>query len=400
MKRLSLILLISLISLTGCWNNQELDNIVLVQGVGLSKGSIESKQQIKLAVEIIKPSRQNGQSTGETGGQETGSQIVLEHEANTTLEGARELISYAKRRLHFDHTRVYIINDDLAKEEDFARILDTVRRDRMLRLNSYLFISEEDPIDILSTPTLYDNLTSNELVSALDQTKFIAEFAPIMVREYFKKLEGPIPNAYIPMIRTVRNGDQVITQLQGTAIIQSGRMVGKLNEKETEGLNFLLDQVKGGSVTVTLNEAGTERASLEIKKAKTEVKPLLNGHQLSVEINAMLEGTLADNTTLFDVDEAFLKKVERKVSEQVKEEMRVTLDTLQKLKSDITDIGIRTYQEYPKQWRQVSANWETIFENAEISINVETNFTHEGLINKSIEQHQERPNNNPYRFLK
>lgn len=385
-----------LICLTGCWNSQELDDLVLVQGVGLSKG--EDNQQLKLTVEIIKPSGKGGQNAGESGGQETGQQIVLEQEAETYLEAARKLISYAKRRLHFDHTRVFVIHDELAKKEDFARVLDTIRRDRMLRLNSYFFVTEEEPINILSTPTLYESITSNELVSALDQTKYVSEFAPKLVREYFKSVEGPIPNAYIPMIKTQKNGDQVVTHLQDTAIIRAGQMVGKLNENETEGLNFLLNQVKGGSILITGQEK--ERATFEIKTAKTEIKPHLNGHSLKVDIITELEGTLNDNMTPHDVDKAFFNKLEEKVSKQVEKEIRGALDTLQELKADITDIGIKTYQKYPKQWQDISADWNNIFANADISINVNAHYLHEGLINKSIEQHQKRPDNNPYRFLK
>lgn len=396
MKRLALILISVLACLTGCWNNQELDDVVLVQGVGMSLN--DEKNKLKLAVEIVKPSGQSGQSTEQSGGQGSGQQIVLEHEAETYLEAARELIAFAKRRLHFEHTRVFIIHDELAKQEDFARALDTIRRDRMLRLNSYFFVSEEDPSEILSTPTLYESLTSNELVSALDQTKYITEYSPIMVREYFKKVEGPIPNAYIPMIKTQNNGNQVITHLQGTAVIHDGKMVGKLTEGESHGLNFLLDQVKGGSISNTGDEK--DRASLEIKSAKTETKPYLNGQQLKVDIETTLEGTLADNMTPHDVDEAFFEKLEKKISEQVKREMRGTLNTLQELKTDITNIGIRTYQKYPEQWHKIHADWDDIFANAEITINVDTKYIHEGLLNKSVERHHKRPSNNPYLFWK
>lgn len=397
MKRFTLIALSILICLAGCWNNQELDDVVLVQGVGLSKTGDESKPQIKLAVEIIKPSGQSGHTTGNAGDQGSGNHIVLEHEANTTLEGARELISYAKRRLHFEHNRVYIINDELAKEENFSRVLDLVRRDRILRLNSYLFMTEEDPIDILSTPTLYENLTSNELVSALDQTKYASEFSPIMVREYFKKIEGPIQSAYIPMIKTQKNGEQEITLIEGTAVIDDGKMVGKLNEDETVGLNYLLDQVKGGSITVTREKR--ERISLEIKNAKTKTIPHLNERQLKVDIETTIEGTLADNMTPYDVNEAFFKSIEKKVSERVEKDMRETLNKLQALKADITNIGIRTYQESPTKWHDVKSEWDNIFANADISIHVDTNIIHEGLINKSIEKHQKRPDNNPYRYF-
>lgn len=397
MKRHILILVIVLLTLTGCWDSQELDDVVLVQGVGISLGG-ERQDKIKLTVEIIKPTAHGRQNAGESKGQGSGQQIVLEHEADSILEAARQLIAFAKRRLSFEHARIYIIQSELAQQEDFASFLDTVRRDKMLRTNSYLFITNQDPIDILSTPTLYESLTSNELVSALDQTKFIAEFAPLMIREYFKKIEGPLPNSYIPMIRTEENGNQVITYLEGSAIIHNGRMVGTLNERETYGLNFLLDQVHGGAVS--LRENDKESASLEIKSAKTEITSYLQGKQLAVDVHTTVEGILADNYMMEDdIDEAFLNNLEKKVADEVTSIMRGTLDRLQELGADITTIGIKTYQTHPKQWHELRDEWSEIFANANISIHVDATYTHEGLIKRSIEQQKDRPHNNPYRFF-
>ncbi|WP_394584535.1 Ger(x)C family spore germination C-terminal domain-containing protein [Cytobacillus firmus] len=67
--------------------------------------------------------------------------------------------------------------------------------------------------------------------------------------------------------------------------------------------------------------------------------------------------------------------------------VRLTLNKLQKeLKTDISGIGLETYREYPKQWQNVQSEWNEIFSNADIMIDVHTNITHQGLINKSVEK--------------
>lgn len=175
-------------------------------------------------------------------------------------------------------------------------------------------------------------------------------------------------------------------------------MVGNLNTKETMGLNWLLDHVEGGSISISINE--NEKVSLEISKANTKTKPILKGKQLNVNIVTDIEGTLADNMTSNEINNNFFKEIERKVSKHVENEIRLTLEKLQKeLKTDITEIGLETYRIYPKQWHNIHTEWDDIFANANISINVNVNFTHEGLIKESIYQHR-KPYNNPYKFLK
>lgn len=392
MIRTVFIMICSLFLLTGCWNNQELDKTVLVHGVGLDK----SDEQLKISVEIIKPT--SNQEGGQGGGKGSGQHIVLEKNADTFLEGARGLIRYAKRRLQFGHARAWIISERLAKG-NFFQVLDSVSRDQMFRLNSHPFVTQEDPSDILSTPTLYENLTSLELVTALEQTQFIAEYAPLTLREFYKLTEGPIPNAYIPMISIKKAGEQTITSIDGTAVIKNNQMVGKLNTEETMGLNWLLNHVEGGSTTVSLDE--NEKVSLEITKAKTKTKPILNGRQLNVGIQTKIEGTLSDNMTTKRINEAFLKEIEKKISHHVQNEIHTTLKKLQKeLETDITEIGLETHRTYPEQWQTIHSEWNDIFANAKISIDVDANITHEGLINENDPREHRKPYNNPYPFSK
>lgn len=378
--------------LMGCWSSQELDNSALVHGIGLDK----SDGKLRISVEIIKPTGASEQGGGEGGGG-NGQHILLERDADSIIQGTRALIRDAKRRLYFDHARLWVIGEELAKE-DFIGYLDESRRDQMFRLNSYLFITEGNPIDILSTSTLYEDLSSAEIVSALEQqTQYIAEYTSVKLYEFYKLIEGPIPNAYLPIIQTKKEKDKTITSLDGTAVIRNDKMVGKLNTHETVGLNVLLNKAKSGGETVSLNEK--EKVSVEIKKSETKIKPTLVGNQLKAHLNIEIEGTLADNTTKSNINEQWISKVEKEVSNLAEKYVRLTLDKLQKeLKTDISGIGLETYRKYPKQWQNIQSEWNEIFSNADIIIDVHTNITHQGLINKSINRHHKKPYNNPYKL--
>lgn len=395
MKRALFVTIIASMLLTGCWSNQELNNTALVHGVGLDK--IDDK--IHASFEIIKPGGSSQEGDQSVTSIDSGEHIVLEETTETLLEGARELIKYTKRRLDFGHTEAWIIGENLAKD-DFIKTLDIVRRDQMLRLNSHIFITKDNPTDILSTPTLYKSLVASELVSSLAQTKFIAEYAPITLRELYKLMEGPVPNAYIPIIYLDENNKQELTVIDGTAVIKKDRMVGELDKIETAGLNLLLNHVKGGSIQVHLDDAEDEKVSIEISKLKTKTTPTWTKDQLDVTIETKIKGKLGDNMTSNKIDESFFKEIEKKISEHTKESIRSTLNKLQhEYQTDITKIGPETYKKYPKEWHRIHSDWDEIFANANVTIDVQTNITHQGLINKDMEYH-EKPHNNPYRFFK
>lgn len=391
MKQL-LLILSGILLLTGCWSNQELDDVAIVHGVGLD---IQG-DKIQGSFEIVRPGGEQDEDQEETS-VDSGEHIVLEETSDTLLEGARELINYTKRRLDFGHTESWVINERLAKK-NFLQVLDIIRRDNMLRLNGQMFVTKDDPTEILNTPTLYENLVSSELTTSMPQTKFIAEYAPITLREFYKLIEGPVSNAYIPMIYLDENNDQKITTIDGTAVIKENKMVGQLSNTETAGLNLLSNNVKGGSIQVNLTE--NDKISIEILKLTTKTKPTLQDNKLHVTILTDITGTLADNMTTKEVNENFLQEVETYISEHTKNTIRTTLDKLQHdFKTDITNIGLETYRKYPTQWQHIHSDWnDDLFANASVDIQVQTKVIHKGLINDNI-LYDNEPNNNPYRFF-
>lgn len=372
---------------TGCWNSEELDHTAIVHGVGIDKGD----DQLKISVEIVKPTGSGQENFDESGN--IGNQLVLEIKTDTFLQGAREFIKYTKRRLNFSQVQAWIIGEKLASE-DFVKSLDIIRRDQMIRLNSYMFMTKNNPTDILNTPTLYEDLVATELSSSFEQTNYTAEFAPITLREFYKFVEGPVPNAYVPLIKLAKVNEQLITEVNGTAIIKNGKKIGELNRTETAGLNTLLNQVNGGNIQTKLNE--NEKVSLELVKLKTKIDPVLKDGRLFVTGNTEVEGTLADNMTDRIVTEQFLSEVEEKLADHTKKTMNATLKKLQKeYKADIVQFGLKTYRKYPKEWREIESDWENIFANATVNIDVNVIINHKGLTKENIRR-QKLFKNNPY----
>lgn len=393
MKRMIPFLLLFQLLLSGCWDNQEFEEAAFVQGVGLDKAG----NKIKAIVEVIKPSGgTDGGSTGQSGAEH----ILFEKKADTLLEAFRGMIRTAKRRLDFTHTQIFIISEKLARETDFPLELDLIRRDTMFRLNSYLFITDNDPSDIFNTSTMYKNLTSNELASVIEQTKFITEYLPIYHYEFYRFLKDHHSNGYIPIISIRKEGKQEVTAIMGTAVIKDNHMVGKLNIKESAGLNWLLNQVNGGSVSVVFNNPNTSRLSIEVKHANTKIKPYIVGNQLKVDIHTEIKGTLADNMTSEKISRTFYDYAESKISDEVEGLMLSSINKLKKLKTDITDFELYFHRRNPKAWEKVKDDWDNLYANAEVNIDVDVNINHRGMINESSNSDPESPSNNPYRFIK
>ncbi len=386
MKKLIMILLFITL-LVGCWNSHEIDDSLFVIGAGINR----SDGNLIFSTESIKPT-----SAGTSPQGQTKDNVILQIRSKSMLNAGRQFIRYAKRRLFFTHCRTWIIGEELAKEE-FVKQLDILRRHEMLRLNSYLFITPGDPLAILKNPSLYDDLSSMEIISAIDQTEYNAEYPVINLREFYRLLEEETRNAHLPIITTRRVDGSTVTSLEGTAIINNNRMVGKLTINESVGLNILLNKAKGGSLTVELGEDEEENwATVNVKDCYAKIKPRLEGNKVKVDIEVNVVGLLGEYVTNDEVSEDFILQVEEKASEVTKELVHNTIKKLQQLETDAMKLGVYMHRKYPKEWQKLKDNWNEYFKEADVSVHVDHDVRDPGLLMNNLQQKQE---NEPDRSL-
>jgi len=371
-------LLSILLILSGCWNNIEVNNTVMAVGTGFDK----EEEDFHIFVEVIK-------SVTGTDGPSVQS-MVIEEKGPSMMEVARKLIRSGKRRIVFTHNRVWLFSEKVARDNIIAP-MDILKRDQMFRLNSFIFITEDDPKVILSTPTLIENLVSTELASSMEFVKYTAEFLPMDLESFKEAMASPIHSAVVPIINTHLK----LTKIDGTAVFRGERMVGKLTPEETKGLLWLRGEKQGGVLTTKIKG---EAASIEVKKVKARCIPSLEKSKLKVIYQIDLEGFLGDMPPSVIIDDSFIMEFEDQVEREMNRNMTKTLQKLQKdLKTDVTEVGLHFYRKHPEEWSKVKNRWhEKIFAEANMELDINVKITHKGLNNRSLGGKHTKPQYNPY----
>src|SRR5699024_10670810 len=291
--------------LSGCWDSTELDESIMIVGVGVSKEGDE----YKVVMEATAPS-----DVSTTEDSIKGKSILLETKGKTLLDTSREMIRIAKRRLFFTHTEVWIIHSELAVKEDMLLFLDILRREQMIRLNSYFFITDEPPKNIFSTDHIFSNILSEELISGLEYSEYVSGYPEVKAKDYFEMSLSPLRTAYLPTIKTIEKGDKTISQLTGSAIFKKGKMVGALDAKESFGLLWINNKVQSGSITIEIDDI---ESSFKLIRGKTDLNTKLVGNHLTVNINIKAVGTLADQIVEIESINKWTKDLSKKVNQHI-----------------------------------------------------------------------------------
>lgn len=387
-----LLIMMSILFLSGCWDSVELDESIMVVGVGVSR---HGEDEYKIVMEAIAPS-----DVSPTEEAEAGKSILLETTSPTLFEAAREIITVAKRRLFFTHTEVWIIHNELAMDEDMLIFLDILRREKMLRLNSFIFVSDVQPRDIFTTDYTFSNILSEELTSGAEYSKYVSDYPSVKSRDFIRMMLSPLRTGYLPTLTTLEKNDNILSQLTGSAIFKNGKMVGKLSPEQSFGLMWLNNKVEGGSITVTDKDSDS-KVSFKLISGDRDLETQLNGKDLTVDIYIDALGSLADQHVRVDNINEWTRKFETLINEKIKRDIEDTLQKLQnEFNTDTTSIGIHVYRNQVHDFNKVKDQWDDIFSNATINIHVDTIITDKGLIESPGYHFQERKYKKLYQFKK
>lgn len=385
-----------LLMITGCWDRKELGDIGIVFAIGLDKNADTGK--IVTTVQVVRPSALSKQNSGKESSVE-----IVSSAGDTLIEAFRGIGKEFDRKLYYAHTKVIIISERLAKE-GILPLLDALRRGNESRELVWLFIAKNASAShMLGIKHGIDNIQGTYLDKMIVLAQRSNEkVSTVNLLEVAKKLQSGNFNPVLGVmeskqIRTFpvegKSSPSQGIKLSGTAVFKKDRLVGYLNEQETRGLHWILNKVQGDIIKVPSLIKKNQFVSLEIKRARSIIKPSFHDGHISFTIQIDVQTTLEEQQSpgkdvKVHPDESFLnyiRKLDREQDRLIAKEVEKAIEKVQKkYKSDILGFGMTLNKKLPKVWKTVEKDWETLFPEIDYSIRVNSTTKRTGLIKRSI----------------
>jgi spore germination protein KC len=276
-----LIILITLIGISGCWDRRELESLGLIQALGLDL-SPDGKGIIVTTMIAIPPriSGAGGGQSGRGGGVGTESGVfTISMSAPTIYEGFNLINTTINREVTLIQNAALLIGEDLAKQ-GVHQWIDTLVRFREMRRTMLIFVCRGKAMEIMKVQPILEKNPSEyftnlakltyrhgmypmvTLNSFMNSFEAIAQenYAPILAR--FEPME-PTParanekGALNPSPREDSKSDQKPTRgeenirIIGTAIFKKDKQVGTFDIYESQVLQLLTGQLREALLTVS-----------------------------------------------------------------------------------------------------------------------------------------------------
>lgn len=366
------VLAVILFVLTSCWNYREVNEMAIIIGAAVDKGV---ENQYMLTVELLDVS----------GGAQTElSTRILSVEGETVFDAARKLISVEGKRGYWGHTRVLIVNEEIARE-DITEAVSFFRQDAEARGELYVIVSRGySAREIMNSGIPYGDVLSESLAQGLENSKFVSEIPETRLYTLSQDLKSSKVSPVLPAVTLLSIDDKKVPVLRGAAVFQKSRMVGFLDEEETKAMLFLKNEIEGG---VLVTKAGKTRVSLEIKDNNTKIKVKTEGDRLILDITVQTKAIIDEvigNLEFSDIE--MLDEIKRLSEEQLKSKLEKIIDKARYYRTDIFGFGQKIYEDNPGKWNEISDDYETEFAKIDVNLTVKVEIPNTSIIFKHLDE--------------
>lgn len=372
-----LIILTNCLAFTSCWNYREINELSVINGVAIDVG--EKGYKYNITGEILAPKLAIGRDKVKS--------RFIESQGNTIFKAVRKLIEVDGKKAYWSHAKVMIISKAVA-EKGLISVIDFADRNPEPRSDMHIIIADMSKAkEIFKLYGEDVSVVSFRLQDMLQNEGQISTYKAVDLWKFIDDLnkEGISPVA--PIIYLSEIGEKKIPQIGGIAVFKDDKMIGKLNEQESEIFSLLNPKIKGGLLVINNETHGSlVNVSLKILNGKTIIKPIYVNGSITMKINMIVDVTIGE----IEGSEDFISQGKRQVLEKnaenhIEEGVRNLIRRVQEqYDSDIFGFGNSVKINMPNLWKKIKNNWDEEFENLKFETSVSVNIKRSELTSDSI----------------
>ncbi len=386
-----LIIILILISSSGCFNYKEINDYAIVSGISIDKDE-EDKSKYKVGIQIMNAKKD----------EETDTSLITFYKAsgNTVYQALEKIMLDSPKELYLGHNEVLVLSEELLKNEDPLNYLDYFMRDAEIEKDSLVMVSMKDKAyNILKVITPLETIPSTNLKSTLNiADNFSGTLTIITIDQFISDLINEGAEPIIPMVKItgdIKDGEKMdnITEsdpsaklkFDALAYFENNKLKGYLSNDESTGYNFLAKTQKETYINIKCDDQNYATTRIKDAKIKEELSFKNNKPYVNINIDAEADLLECNCSADFINNEKSIKQLEKKLSKKIKTLVTKASNKLYKdNNSDTLKYGKKFYEEKYKEMKKLGYTKKMISEDIKFNFKVKAQIKSTELSIKSI----------------
>lgn len=387
-NRMSILLLLFAVVLSGCWDRKEPKNLAVVSSAIYD---LSDDGSYEITIEVTSPSSKDGEDES-SGGKAKSLTYVGKSKDLSIPETARSVSQSMDKSIFSSHTKVRFLSDKFARN-GVDPVFDYILRSYHLDENPLIaVINDEKPSKIYECKIGLSETVGGYMDSiSRSVPKISSKTVVSSVRDFVEDLfwKGKQPVLGTVQIKEDKSPSSEGSEkpqkeslkivFEGLAAFKDGKLVGYMDGTEARAYNFIVNKLKTTLISIPNNydfttftvDRSKSKLETSVKDGKISCKVSLN-----VYVSVVQQGGIQD-VTEFDT----IKKLEQQINALLKKQITNTIKKAQsEFESDIFGFGIYMHIQHPEEWKKLKENWDEEFSQADIEVEVDSSIRRTGQI--------------------
>ena len=372
MKKIILFLIIlSMLLTTGCWDMIEVDQRIYPYSVGYDLIDPEE------GMYYISISYPNLSALGKNALSEDKVHLVST-EANNIYDATHRLSSKVQYQFYLKHLKDVVLSEAVAMDEKLMReTLDGLYRDFITNKNVEMLLVKDSAEEVLNT--ILESKKLNAVEGALNSMLQNVQDSTMFTPKTLGKFIYDTDISGVAIIPVVALAEEEI-EISGGAIFKNYKLIGYIDGMTNRDLAYLRDEADHDGFRTVYNGSDL---TLMITNVKTRPILIDSSDNLKVRMDVEIEGhihsyMIGDNRYI-EAKET-LESMQNQVAKEYEDNFKKTVDLIQRqYKVDALKIGDYLRKFHQKVWMNVKDNWEEIYPEIDIEMDVKVYIRRRGL---------------------
>lgn len=387
----TIIILLALLLLTGCWSRRELNDMLIV--LGLSIDWVD--QEYLVSFQVVNPSEISSQRTK----QDQPPVTLFQGRGKTLFEAARALSAEAPRKFYLGHLEIFVMSESLARRGLYD-FIDVLLRDNETRMDFKVVVARGTPAEnILKIFTPIEKLPTRSMKQSLETSE--KNWAPTVSmnlddvlnmlsrRGEELALTGIQIVGDLPKSESKRNVQSFKPlgnfRYTGIAAFKRDKLVGWLNEEESKGYSDITNKLQ--STSISLACGNQNYMGMEVTSSKSKIRMNVRNGKPEARVRIRSEVTIVNRPCL-DVDltdPATIRKLQKELEQIIESHANSAIKRAKQWKTDIFGFGERLAKTHPHYWESVKTSWsDEYFPELSVQYEIEVKIRKTGTIGNSM----------------
>ncbi len=392
-RNLLVVLMISCLLATGCWDQDEITSLASVSGLGID--ATDKPGIILVTMQIAAPT---GSASG--GGTSEGAKLrVISTEAETIQEGVTQLQTRLRRRPFLLHLNFVVFGERLARS-GIDGMVTGLQGMSQVRGSVPVFVAAGDAVQVLQAHSgiarspgqdvsdLLDNIASSPIGNATTLNDLVNTLTSLGKEPAIPILDlvplDLMSGTDMPNDGTGQSGQRYQeVMMYRTAVFKRDRWVDTLDRFQTNTLVLLLGGSRQGVGSTPNPSNPDEPFAFQFERFSV-------AYRVNMDDQGVPRFLLDSKATIrllearggYDLRQNGTKPLEQAIEFDMVLMARQLTEQLQATGVDSLGLGQKIAARNPSAWRQLEPIWSDVYPEVEVEIRAEASLRSTGLISK------------------